>query len=71
MAPQRRGREILSKATARPQFGRLGRRTNSKITAGHLERQAEALRVAVRQINRRFGPSTVRWAVDLIAEGPR
>jgi hypothetical protein len=71
MAPQRRGRAILSKATARPQIDRLGRRTTYKITADDPKRQAEALSVAIRRINRRFGPSTVVWAADLIAERPR
>jgi hypothetical protein len=67
MAPHGRGRALHHGTNARPQFDRLGRRTNSKITADDLERQAEALRVAVKQINRRFGPATVRWAADLVA----
>jgi hypothetical protein len=66
-----RGRAILSKATARPRFDRLRRRTNTKIAADDPERQAEALAAAVRRINRRFSPETVRWAADLVAERPR
>jgi hypothetical protein len=72
MAPHARGRDLdLGGTSARPQFRRLGRRANSRVAADDAERQAEALRVAVRQINGRFGPATVRWAANLVAERPR
>jgi hypothetical protein len=66
MAPESRGRAILSKANARPRKERLGRLLNPES-----KRTSESLQAAVRRINRRFGPSTVVWAADLIAERPR